>query len=124
MKRKFLVIVLALPALLFVATGLRWLTDPAGVALELGLTLESGLGLSTQIGDLSSFFLVAGLCILVGLVTAERIWFYPSVMLLIIAALGRTVAWSLHGAMFAPQFIVFEIVVALILLLGSRHIAE
>ncbi len=124
MKRKFLVIVLALPALLFVATGLRWLIDPAGVAPELGLTLESGLGLSTQIGDLSAFFLVAGLCILVGLVTAERIWFYPSVMLLIIAALGRTVAWSLHGAMFAPQLIVFEIVVALILLLGSRHIAE
>ena len=124
MKRKFIVVVLALPALLFIATGLRWLIGPAGVSPELGLTLESGLGLSTQIGDLSAFFLVAGLCILVGLVTTERIWFYPAIMLLITAALGRTVAWSLHGAMFASHLIVFEIVVALLLLLGSRLIAE
>ena len=124
MKRRFIVVVLALPALLFITTGLRWLIDPVGVAPELGLTLESGLGLSTQIGDLSAFFLVAGLCILVGLVTTERTWFYPAIMLLITAALGRTVAWFLHGAMFAPDLILFEIVVALLLLLGSRLIAE
>ena len=114
----------ALPALLFIVMGLRWLVDPGGIATELGLTVETGLGLSTQIGDLAAFFLVAGLCIVIGLVSAERIWFYPVVMLLLIAALGRTIAWTLHGAMFAPQLIMFEIVVALLLQTASKFLAE
>ena len=124
MKRKFFKAVVAVPALLFVVMGLRWLVDPGGMAPELGLTLESGLGLSTQIGDLAAFFLVAGLCITIALVTAKRIWFYPAVMLLLIAAAGRTIAWAVHGAMFALQLIVFEIVVALLLLIASRFLAE
>jgi len=124
MKRKFFMAVAALPALLFIVMGLRWLLDPVGIATELGLTVETGLGLSTQIGDLAAFFLVAGLCIVIGLVSAERIWFYPVVMLLLIAALGRTIAWTLHGAMFAPQLIMFEIVVALLLLTASKFLAE
>ena len=67
--QRVLTIVLVLPALLFIVMGLRWLVDPAGVAPGLGVTLETGLGLSSQIGDLSSFFLVAGLSLLIALVT-------------------------------------------------------
>jgi len=109
-----------LPALLFVVMGLRWLVNPAGIAPELGLDLQTGLGLSSQVGDLSAFFLVAGLSVLIGLVTQRRTWFYPAVLLMLFAAVGRTVAWVLHGADFALQMIVVEIVVAGLFLMACR----
>lgn len=119
MKRSLRVVV-ALPALLFVVMGLRWLVNPAGIAPELGLDLQTGLGLSSQVGDLSAFFLVAGLSVLIGLVTQRRTWFYPAVLLMLFAAVGRTVAWVLHGADFALQMIVVEIVVAGLFLMACR----
>jgi len=117
--RKLLSFIVALPAILFLVIGVRWLVNPSGIAPDLGLTLETGLGLSSQIGDLSAFFMVAGLCTLIGLVSQQRVWFYPPMMLLLFAAVGRTVAWIVHGADFAPQ-IVFEIVVAGLFFAGSR----
>ena len=122
--RRLLTVVTVLPGLLFVITGLRWLVDPASAAIPLGLSIESGLGLSSQVGDLSAFFLVAGLSILIAIVTRKRTWFYPPVMLLLIAATGRTVAWVVHGAAFAPQLIIFEVVVAVLLLTASRYLPE
>lgn len=124
MGRRALLVALTIPAILFVVMGLRWLVNPEGVAPELGLTIETGLGLSSQIGDLAAFFLVLGLTILIALVTNKRIWFYPPVMLLTITAVGRLVAWLVHGAAFAPQMIVSEIVVALLILAGARFLAE
>lgn len=118
--RRVLTVVVALPGLLFLTMGLRWLVDPAGVAPELGMTLDVGIGLSTQIGDLSAFFLVAGLSILIALVTGQRTWYYPPAMLLLLAASGRLVAWVVHDAGLATQLIVFETVVGLLLLGASR----
>lgn len=118
--RRLFALIVALPGLLFMVMGLRWLVDPAGIAPNLGFTLETGFGLSSQIGDLSSFFLVMGLCILSALVTGRRTWFYPPAMLLAIAATGRLVAWVVHDAAFVPQVIGFEIIIALLLLVASR----
>jgi hypothetical protein len=49
-------IVAGAAAALFVLTGIAWLVVPAFAATQLGMTLLSGVGLSTQIGDLASFF--------------------------------------------------------------------
>lgn len=122
-KRLFALIVM-LPGLLFVIMGLRWLVDPAGIAPSLGLTLETGFGLSSQVGDLSAFFLVAGLSILIALITRTRSWYYPPVMLLLIAATGRLIAWLVHGAAFVAETIAFEVVVAALLLIASRYLPE
>lgn len=119
LKRGFALVVM-LPGLLFVFMGLRWLVDPAAAASPLGLTLDTGVGLSTQVGDLSAFFLVVGLSILLALVSRNRTWFYPPAMLLLIAASGRVVAWLVHGAAFAIQMIVVEVVIAVLLLIASR----
>ena len=124
MARRVFGVVVALPGLLFIVMGLRWLVDPAGAAPTLGLSLETGLGLSSQIADLSSFFLVMGLSILIAVVTRRRLWFYPPAMLLLIAAAGRLVAWVLHGAEFALQPIVFEVVIASLLLIAARYLPE
>ena len=122
-KRLFSLIVMV-PGLLFVIMGLRWLVDPAGIAPSLGLTLETGFGLSSQVGDLSAFFLVAGLSILIALITRTRSWYYPPVMLLLVAATGRLIAWLVHGAACVPETIAFEVVVAALLLIASRYLPE
>ena len=113
-------LVVFLLGLLFVVLGLRWLVNPAGIAPELGLALEDGVGLSSQIGDLSAFFLVVGLCVWVALVKRERQWYYPAVMLLLLAATGRIIAWVFHGAALTVDMIAVELIVSVILLVASR----
>ena len=46
---KILKVIVAVPAILFLIIGLRWLVAPAGVAGEFGMPLLDGLGRSTQI---------------------------------------------------------------------------
>lgn len=120
---KILSLLVLLPAILFVVTGLRWLMDPAGVAPEFGLVLGDGLGLSSQVGDMSGFFLTLGICMLVALVTGRRSWYYPPALLLLLTAVGRVIAWLLYDAALAPQIGV-ELLVTVILLVASRRLAR
>ena len=124
MINKMLKLLVLLPAILFLITGIRWLVAPAGVAPDFGLTLEQGLGLSTQIGDMASFFLTLGSCMLIAIISERRSWFYPPMMLLAIAALGRILAWLIHDAALAGSQIMVEVVVALILLIASRRLPQ
>mgnify|MGYP001577925078 CR=1 FL=1 len=57
--KKLLTAVVALPAILFIVMGLRWLLNPVGITPELEPTLETGLGLSSQVGDLSAFSILS-----------------------------------------------------------------
>ncbi|EED33393.1 hypothetical protein NOR53_1353 [gamma proteobacterium NOR5-3] len=117
-------LLVALPAVLFVVTGLRWLVDPSKAAAQLGMPLLDGLGRSSQIGDLSGFFLTLGMLILIAVITARRVWYYPAIMLLGIAALARLLAWLFHDATLAIEMIAVELVVACLLLLASRTLTE
>ena len=119
---RILQILVLLPAILFVVMGVRWLVDPAGVAPEFGLALGEGLGLSSQVGDMSGYFLTLGICMLAALVSGRRVWYYPPMLLLLLTAVGRVIAWLLHDAVLAPQ-IAAEIVVAVILLVAARRLA-
>ena len=121
---RIITLLVALASLLFIAIGVRWLVDPAGAAPELGLSLSQGLGLSTQIGDISSFFLTLGLCIAIALVSKQRIWYYPAIMLLVLTALGRLAAWSMHGAALAVPQIAVEVLVALLLWYASKRLGR
>ena len=114
--------IVLLCGVLFIITGLRWLLAPAGVAPEFGLVLSSGVGLSSQIGDMSAFFLTLGVCILMGLTTQRTIWYYPPIILLSLTAVGRVLAWLLHDAALATDLIAPEVIVALILLIASRRL--
>lgn len=112
-----------LPGVVFVAIGLIWLVAPGFAASQLGMTLLTGVGLSTQIGDLASFFLVMGGSILIALYMGQRVWLYPPVMLLGFAAFGRVVAWAFHGAAFAIDMIAVEVIVAGLLFIASKKLA-
>ena len=115
--------IVLLCGVLFIVTGLRWLLAPAGVAPEFGLALSTGVGLSSQIGDMSAFFLTLGVSILMGLTTGRAIWYYPPMILLSLTAVGRILAWLLHDAALATGLIAPEVIVALILLIASRRLA-
>ena len=108
--------------ILFLVTGLRWLLAPAGVAPDFGLTLGSGIGLSSQVGDMSAFFLTLGVCILMGLTTQRSVWYCPPIILLSLTALGRVLAWLIHDAALATQLIAPEVIVSLVLLFASRRL--
>ena len=43
-------------SLAFFGTGVQWIVAPADAAKQLGMELLTGMGASTQIGDISAFF--------------------------------------------------------------------
>ena len=100
--------------ILFLVTGLRWLLAPAGVAPDFGLALGSGIGLSSQVGDMSAFFLTLGVCMLTGLTTQLSVWYYPPIIC------SRSQPWvgtgmAIHDAALATQLIAPEVIVSLVL---------
>ncbi|MDB4043503.1 hypothetical protein N9507_04675 [Gammaproteobacteria bacterium] len=116
-------IVAGLVGILFFLNGLQWIISPANVAESLGMPLLEGVGLSTQIGDLGSFFITVGAMTLIGAITTTRHWFYAPSMLLLVAAVYRTLSTLLYGAPFVMSAIVVEIVVGLFLIFVSSKIA-
>lgn len=108
------------PAVVFTAIGVFWLVIPTFAGAQLGMDLLSGAGLSTQIGDMASFFLTVGLCVVLGLKTGNQQWFYPVIMLMLFAAGGRTIAWLVHEAAFAADKIAVELIVAGLLFALAR----
>lgn len=121
---RILSILVLLLAVIFIVNGLRWLVAPAGIAPELGLTLDHGVGLSTQVGDLAAFFLTIGVCLLSALVSGRRSFYYPAILLLSIAAVGRIIAWLIHDAALALNLIAPELIMAIILLIASRRLPD
>ncbi len=116
-------VLVVLPALLFLTMGVRWLVAPAGVAPDFGLTLETGLGLSSQVGDMTGFFLTLGICMLLAVITGQRTWYYPAIMLLSITAVARILAWLVHDAALAIDMIAVEVIVSALLLFASRRLS-
>ncbi|HAH10729.1 MAG TPA: hypothetical protein DCL54_03520 [Alphaproteobacteria bacterium] len=117
-------VIAGVPALGFVLVGIAWWIAPEFAAKMLGMELLAGVGLSSQIADLASFFLTLGGTILIGLVTANRVWLYPPIMLLGLAIVGRLIAWHFHGAALATDMIAVEAVVTTILLLNVRALPK
>lgn len=105
----------------FVLQGLGWLLVPARAAEGLGMPLLDGMGRSTQVGDFAAFFLVGGLCMVLGTRPGGTPLLHVAAGLLGAAAFGRTVAWALHGAAFAGLFIVVEIAACALCLATARR---
>ena len=123
MVAKLLRLLTLLTGLLFTLTGVQWWVMPDAVAPQFGLTLDTGLGLSSQIGDMSAFFLLLGFCAFMALVTRRGVWYTPAIVLLVLTAIGRIIAWVVHGAAFATDQIALELIVAVVYWLAARSLA-
>jgi hypothetical protein len=115
-------VAIGIPALFFVFIGVRWAVDPSGAADMLGMSLLSGLGLSSQIGDIGALFLSMGVMMLLALVSRQPIWFYAPAMMLLMVASFRLIAWLVHGAAFAYQELAVEIIVSTLLIIAAARI--
>ena len=117
-------IVTTLLGAFFTLQGVLWLADPARAAAGLGMPLLDGLARSTQVGDLSAFFMVAGGTMLVGSRPGRSRLLYVPASLIGGAAVTRTLAWALQGAAFAALFITIEVAVAALLLKAAASLDE
>ncbi|MDG1944055.1 MAG: hypothetical protein P8J17_07340 [Halioglobus sp.] len=117
-------ILIALPAILFLVTGLRWSLDPSSAAAALGMSLMDGVGRSSQIGDVGALFLSMGIMMLVALITSRRSWFHAPALMLVLVAILRVIAWLAHDAALALDMIMVELVVAGLLLLASSRLSQ
>ena len=122
--KKALKILVALIAIFFTLSGIKWIVDPASAAAGLGMPILEGVGRSSLIGDMTAFFLTVSFCLFIALISGNRVWFYPSIMLLGIAAAARILSWLLHDAAFVAHMIAFEVIVASLLLFASRKLSE
>jgi hypothetical protein len=108
----------------FLLMGLRWIIDPSSAAASLSMPLLEGAGLSTQIGDVGSFFVTIGVMTLIGVIKQKRYWLYAPSMLLLVAALYRVLSTILHGAAFAMPLIAIEIIIGLFLIFAGPKISK
>lgn len=102
--------------------GAIWLAAPQQAAAGLGMPVLDGVGRSTQFGDFAGFFLTLGASILAGARPGRGHWLFFPAALLGSAALARSLAWAVHGAAFATQFIAVEVVSALILVAAAKQL--
>ena len=117
-------VVAGLLGTLFLINGLQWIIAPANIAAQLGMPLLEGVGLSTQIGDMGSFFITVGAMTLIGALSQTRHWFYAPSMLLLVTALFRTLSTAIYGAPFVLPAIVVEISVGLFLIFAGSRISK
>ena len=117
-------VVAGLLGTIFLINGLQWIIAPANIAAQLGMPLLEGVGLSTQIGDMGSFFITVGAMTLIGALSQTRHWFYAPSMLLLVAALFRTLSTAIYGAPFVLPAIVVEISVGLFLIFAGSRISK
>ena len=122
---KFLVVLNAINGILFIAIGLLWVISPNEAGANFGiLEISEGLGRSSLIGDVGSYFFCIGLMMILAAYTLRSIWFYAPAMLLSVTALFRVISWAAHDATFATQFIIIEILLITLLLVTSKRMSS
>jgi len=102
-------------------SGLRWQIDPSAAAESLYMPLLEGAGRSTQVGDLTAFFVTGGILAITAAITRNSTLMLAPALLVGFAAFFRTLAWLVHGADLVVDLIVVEVIMLVIFLLaGSR----
>jgi len=100
--------------------GVGFLLDPAGATEGLGMELLTGVGASTQLGDLSAFFVSIAAFVGLGQRRGAAHWLLAAAVLLGGAAVMRTAVTLAGHAPLTPQFIVPELVMTAILVTAAR----
>ena len=122
---RFLVVLNAINGILFIAIGLLWVISPYEAGANFGiLEISEGLGRSSLVGDVGSYFFCIGLMMILAAYTLRSIWFYAPAMLLGVTALFRVISWAAHDATFATQFIIIEIILITLLLVTSKRMSS
>lgn len=114
----------ALPGVLLFNNAVGLILTPQEVVESLGMAYLDGIGRSTQIGDMGSFFACTSLFIIYGALREKPQWLMAGAYLLITAAAYRVLATMLHAAEFAQVFIGVEVVAFIWLIIACRLLSS
>ena len=103
-------ILAAIPGLPMLLIGVGLVIQPEQAVGNLSMPLLDGLALSTQLGDMTAFFLCTAAFIFMGAYHAAPRWLLAGAALFLVAAFARTLAWQVHGAGLATESIAVELV--------------
>ena len=122
---RLLVVLNTINGVIFIILGLLWVISPYDAGANFGiLDIPEGLGRSSLIGDVGSYFFCIGVMMILAVYTLRSIWFYAPAMLLGFTALFRVISWLAHDATFATQFIIIEILLIILLLVTSKRMSS
>ena len=122
---RLLVVLNTINGVIFIILGLLWVISPYEAGANFGiLDIPEGLGRSSLIGDVGSYFFCIGVMMILAVYTLRSIWFYAPAMLLGVTALLRVISWLAHDATFATQFIIIEILLIVLLLVTSKRMSS
>ncbi len=124
MLDKLIIAFAGLLGAMLLGIGVCWLFAPTVAAPLVGMAMLQDVAASSQIGDLGAFFFVAGAFALLGIYTRNATLLYTPAALVGAAAVFRIVAWYFHGAAFAAQMIVLELVMCRLFLMARTRIAK
>ncbi|MFT7685201.1 MAG: hypothetical protein ACI9FB_000544 [Candidatus Azotimanducaceae bacterium] len=103
-------------AALMLMLGARWWFTFDAMSLEWAVKAEGALGINNLMADMGSLFLGGAVLIGLGLWKKQSIWLLATAILMVIAAMGRLLAYATIG--YAPETLVpllFEIISAILL---------
>ena len=122
---RLLVVLNTINGVIFIVLGLLWVISPYEAGANFGiLDIPEGLGRSSLIGDVGSYFFCIGLMMILAVYTLRSIWFYAPAMLLGVTALFRVISWLAHDATLAIQFIIIEILLVILLLITTKRMSS
>ena len=122
---RLLVVLNTINGIIFIVLGLLWVISPYEAGANFGiLVIPEGLGRSSLIGDVGSYYFCIGVMMILAVYTLRSIWFYAPAMLLGVTALFRVISWLAHDATFATQFIIIEILLVILLLITSKRMSS
>lgn len=107
-------------AFFFLYAGANWVFDPVEAAAMFQMPLLTGIGASSQIGDIGALFLTLSFFLFFGQLRGKSHWFYAASLMLGIIAVVRCLAWAQGYADFAPRPIVSEIVMLVIFVIAAQ----
>ena len=117
-------VIAALPGVPMILIAIGLIVTPGQTLINLNMPLLEGAALSTQLGDMISFFLCTAVFIFMGAFLSAPRWLYAGAALFIVAAFARTLAWLIHGADFSAEPITVEVVSTIWLIVCAKLMAR
>ena len=109
-------------ALLFIATGLRFMLAPADMSMQFFVRADGAAGLSTLRGDLGGAFVGLGTLVLIGLRRGYQELLLAVVLVLVAIIVGRLIGYVVDGVeLEAVRSAVVEVVL-IAMLLAARSL--
>ena len=120
--KTFLKILTGLTTLLLLLLAVKHIFMPEATAAESGLSLLNANGFSSFSGAFGGLFLAVSCYNILGLMNNEKIWLYASALIMVAAAIARSISAVSQSSTAGITHIVVELVLAAIYFLTAKKL--